>query len=85
MIKAVLKDKENKTLILLGLSNENIRLLYEKRPLYIKLDELGIVEVLEDKLKDMRIVIIVGDTKESILEDIRQATGIDKLAINHSN
>ncbi len=67
MIKALIKLKNGKQLILLGLSEENIKRLKQDEPIIIKGKDLG--------FNGYDIWIIAGDTEESITEDLKGIFG----------
>jgi|GEM_PF-2627776 len=75
MIKAVLRDCENRTVVFLGLSETNVALLHDDKPIYFDMKGLGDVSELEVKLKDARVVIIVGKTENSILRSLEVLMG----------
>ena len=64
MIK-LCEKRGNGTLYCFGLSDRNIELLKEGKPIVIDMAEMGI--------PDMVIGIMYGETEEAIIEELRQA------------
>lgn len=66
MLKAVAHGDDHE-LIVLGLSDENIKRLKNNQPITFDLDQLGI--------KGIRIFIFAGETEESMAEDMKEFIG----------
>jgi hypothetical protein len=63
MIKALLGTE----VAILGLSRRNVDLLLSGKPIMVNLAELG--------LRHQQVILIAGETEESILEDLRAING----------
>jgi hypothetical protein len=70
MLKFTARTGDNRTLVVLGLEGENVRLLTEGKPLVADLAELGIPGII--------VSLMYGETQDAILDELR-GTGI-KLA-----
>jgi len=86
MIKAVLKESNGRTILLLGLSEENIKLLQQDRPMLLDLASLPSTSALDGLLKEAKIAIIAGKTEESIVNRLRATLGpevnyVDQLKV----
>jgi hypothetical protein len=64
MIKATGKTADDKPLLILGLSGENMARLMADEPIRIDTADLG--------LSDMIVLIVGGRTEESIVADLRR-------------
>lgn len=64
MIRAVGHGPNNEPLILLGLSDENIRRLRDGQPIHVLLSELGL---------DVHVAIFYGETEEQMARDLEAA------------
>lgn len=74
MIKFLAADKKKRRAILcLGLSDENVRLLKEGRPILVNLDEMGIKISHNGRPYNGDIIIHHGETEEAILEQFKAA------------
>lgn len=69
MIKAAGKAGDGKRLLLLGLSDENVKRLKADQPILIKAEDLA-----ELGFQDMHIAIVYGSTEEEIMERIQEST-----------
>lgn len=69
MIKATGVDGNGQTLLVLGLSGENVTRLMADEPIKFDLAELG--------LPPMTVVIVGGRTEESILTQLRSVGLVD--------
>ena len=64
MIKAIYKRPDQPDLVILGLSDENLRRLREDMPILVNGEALGL---------DVDIAVIAGRTEDTIQEQMRQA------------
>jgi hypothetical protein len=64
MFKASAKLKDDRTLLVFGLSSLNLERLSQKEPLYFQTDELGI---------KANVLMFVGETEEAIEAQLREA------------
>ncbi len=78
MIKCTtpLDDKDHKLLIL-GLSNENIKRLKQNKPIHINLKEMGDHDIGE-------IYIFTGNTEESMMEDLSKHFNLNDTTLKAS-
>lgn len=63
--------------VILGLEARNVELLKEGKPMYIKLAELG--------LPDIVVAIVYGDTHQDIVAQIEATTGLKVPVIDPVN
>ena len=68
MIKAV-GIKDGKSILIVGLSRNNVELLMQDQPVHIRPQEMA-----EMGLPEMSIVLLFGETEEAIANDIAQQT-----------
>jgi len=66
MIKATMKGKDDRNILLLGLSQENVNRLKEGKPIHINGDELGL---------DNDVVLIYGETEAHIYKELQPMIG----------
>jgi hypothetical protein len=69
MIKAKMQLKSGEPLYLLGLSGENVVRLMRGSPVHIKLKDIG--------GKEGEILIMVGETEETIMAELRKQGFLD--------
>jgi len=62
MIKAIMKNKDNDSILLLGISKENVNSLREGKPIHIKGDELGIGN---------DVLLVYGETEDQLYKDLQ--------------
>jgi hypothetical protein len=67
MLKMTARTGDNRTLVVLGLDRENVRLLTEGKPIVADLAELGIPGVI--------VSLMFGETQDAMLDELR-GTGI---------
>lgn len=72
MLKAFVKDT-----VILGLSEENINLLKEGKPIRLNLSELG--------LSPQKIFIVYGETETKIKNELMGLAGIDNPFTENKN
>ena len=70
MIKALSKDKNGESVILLGLSHENLRRLREDQPILCDLRELGLTG---------KVIIMAGETEDTIKVQIEDVANIKEV------
>lgn len=82
MIKYLAGDKDGKNNVLLGfaLSEENVRLLWEGRPIVIDLDEVGVKIRYDGQTYDGSIIIHYGETEEAMAKELSEIGLIDPSA-----
>lgn len=68
MIKATMKAGDGTYVLVLGLSRENTKRLHEGRPMYVDVHET------DDRLPELQVVILAGETEESMLAELQKAT-----------
>lgn len=71
MIKAKMTNGD----ILFGLSEENIKLLKEKKPIVINLKDVG--------LEERKIIICFGETEDKIFKDLIDFIDLNKTKIHY--
>lgn len=78
MIKLVLAGGDDRKLLLLGLTVDNIARLLKHEPILITLDDMA--TVLDDTdLTELRIVITYGATQNEILRDVKTNLGVENM------
>lgn len=73
----MIKAKMNNGDILFGLSRRNLELLQQKKPIVVKLKDMG----FDDERK---VVICFGETEDAIFEDLIDFVDLDRTKINFS-
>lgn len=61
MIKATMQSKEGKNILLLGLSEENVKRLKENKPIHINGSEIGLSN---------DVIIMYGETEEHLYKEL---------------
>jgi len=68
MIKATMRTKEGKDILLLGLSGENVRRLKDGKPIHINGSEMGLGN---------DIVIMYGETEAHLYKELQPMVGAE--------
>jgi len=66
MIKATMQTNEGKNIVLLGLSEENVKRLKENKPIHVNGNELGL---------DHDVIIMYGQTEQHLYDELKPMIG----------
>lgn len=71
MIRLVVQGKDG-PLVVLGLTDENVKRLREDRPIYVPFSRFGEDAPLGDDPSALGVVVLLGETHRSIVDELRK-------------